>query len=112
MIEIKKDKYKEARGSYSRFLEVRCDHCLAVVCKYQKDGPGELKRMYLDRIVWPEKLIKLQGKPLKQIPQLDCPDCKRWLAVPYVYQKEKRLAFRIFVGALKTKITNSNLINK
>ena len=44
------DKYKKVRGGYSRLLEISCEKCGSVLCHYQKDGPGILKRMYFDRI--------------------------------------------------------------
>jgi phage FluMu protein Com len=102
---LKKDKYREARGGYSRFLEVSCHHCEKVILTYQKDGPGELKRMYFDRIIAPEHLSELQNLSIKDIPELICPKCKYILAIPYVYPKEKRNAYRLFVGAVNKKVT-------
>lgn len=102
---FKKDKYRESRGGYSRFLNIYCHHCDSKILTYQKDGPGELKRMYLDRIVAPENLFKLQNLPIKEVPNLICGKCKYTIAIPYVYPKEKRNAFRIFVGAIIKKLT-------
>ena len=107
MIKIifKNDKYRKSRGGYSRFLEVSCHHCGEKTLIYQKDGPGELKRMYLDRIILPENIIKFQKFPINKIPNLVCTKCKYILAIPYVYPKEKRNAYRLFVGAVNKKIT-------
>ncbi len=102
---FKKDKYRQARGGYSRFLEVSCHHCDKVILIYQKDGPGELKRMYLDRIIAPESLVTLQTLPISKVSELVCPKCKYILAIAYVYPKEKRNAFRLFVGAVNKKVT-------
>ena len=102
---FKKDKYRESRGVYSRFLNVYCHHCDTKILTYQKDGPGELKRMYLDRIVAPENLVKLQNLSIKNVPNLICTKCKYIIAIPYVYPKEKRNAFRIFAGAINKKVT-------
>lgn len=102
---FKSDQYRKVRGSYARFLNVLCEHCGAKVLVYQKDGPGELRRLYVDRIFAPDKLVKLQNKPLKQIPELICPKCRRVLGTPYLYEKEKRKAFRLFVGAVRKKVT-------
>lgn len=64
---------------------------------YQKDGPGILKRLYLDRIV---SLINLkEGK------NLECKKCKTVLGVYMMYKKENRPAYRLFVGAIGKKIT-------
>lgn len=104
-VNFKKDKYRESRGGYSRFLNIFCHHCGIKILTYQKDGPGDLKRMYLDRIVTPDNLVKLKNLPIKSIPNLICPRCKYVIAIPYVYPKEKRNAFRLFVGAIIKKVT-------
>ena len=104
-VELLKDKYSKARGGHSRFLNISCHHCGTKILTYQKDGPGELKRMYLDRIILPKKLTELQNLPIKKIPNLTCSKCKYNLAIPYEYPKEKRNAFRLFVGAVTKKVT-------
>jgi len=104
-IKFKKDKYRESRGGYSRLFNVFCHHCNAKILTYQKDGPGELKRMYLDRITAPDNLVNLQNLPIQDIPNLICSKCKYTIAIPYIYPKEKRNAFRLFAGAVTKKIT-------
>lgn len=96
MIEFKKDKYKRARGGYSRLLKISCSKCGTLLCHYQKDGPGDLKRMYVDRI---SDVKFVAGK------QLVCHKCKQVVGVKYVYEKENRPAYRLFVGAVAKKIT-------
>ena len=103
-IELKKDKYKKARGGHSRLLEIKCEQCGNPLALYQKDGPGPLKRMYVDRIFSPQKLVNLQAFTIKNIPNLVCPKCKQVIGIPYVYQKEKRPAFRLFEGSVTKKI--------
>jgi len=102
---FKSDKYQKARGGHSRFLNVLCEHCGAKILVYQKDGPGPLKRLYLDRIFMPENLANFQKLSINKIPNLTCSKCKSVLAVPYIYKKEQRKAFRLFVGAITKKIT-------
>ena len=102
---LKSDKYRKARGGYSRFLNVLCEHCGAKILVYQKDGPGPLKRLYLDRIFAPENLANFQKLPINKIPNLTCSKCKSVLAIPYIYKKEQRKAYRLFVGAVTKKIT-------
>ena len=102
---FKSDKYRKARGGYSRFLNVLCEHCGAKILVYQKDGPGPLKRLYLDRIFAPENLANFQKLPINKISSLTYPKCKSVLAVPYIYKKEQRKAYRLFVGAVTKKIT-------
>lgn len=96
-MKLKQDKYKRARGGHSRLLDIACSHCDTHLCSYQKDGPGILKRMYLDRIHG----LKTTAK------QLVCGKCKSLLGVKYTYAKEKRLAYRLFVGAISKKIISA-----
>ena len=87
-MKIKKDKYKSARGGYSRLLNIKCRRCNTHLLTYQKDGPGNLRRMYLDRIYEPKELTNLQKLPLKNIKILNCKNCKEILGTPYTYKKE------------------------
>jgi len=107
-LELKKDKYKKARGGYSRLLEIKCEKCGNPVALYQKDGPGALKRMYVDRIFSPEKLANLQNVAIKKISNLICSKCKQIIGIPYIYQKEKRPAFRLFEGSVTKKVGKVN----
>lgn len=93
---LKNDKYKKARGGWSRVLQVSCAKCGTDVARYQKDGPGILKRMYLDRFL---------GKAPTDT--LVCPGCKELLGVAMTYKKENRPAMRLFVGAVAKKIVRA-----
>jgi len=97
-IKLKQDKFRRSRGGYSRLLEVRCEKCGELRCYYQKDGPGPLKRMYVDRIT---KAYADAGT------KLICHKCGQILGVRYVYEKEKRPAFRLFEGSITKKITKN-----
>lgn len=92
---FKNDKYKKVRGGYSRMLSISCEECGKHICFYQKDGPGNLRRMYVDRIIKPKVSF------LKK--NLFCP-AKHLLGIKIIYKKEQRLAFRLFVDAIKKKI--------
>lgn len=59
---FKSDSYKRARGGRSRLLEITCEKCGERICLYQKDGPGNLRRMYIDRIIDP--LVSITKKDL------------------------------------------------
>jgi len=104
---FKSDKYKKARGGYSRLLDIACAKCGTHLFYYQKDGPGILKRMYLDRIYASKKYADLQNEHLKNVPQLVCTNCKQHIGMPFNYAKEDRLAYRLFVGAVIKKIADS-----
>ena len=101
---LKNDKYKKNRGGYSRLLEISCEGCGEFLGFYQKDGPGLLKRMYLDRIYKSKDYSDLGDKSFKLLPQLICKKCGRLLGVPIIYEKENRFAFRLFQGAVVKKI--------
>jgi len=101
------DKYKRTRGGYSRLLDISCAKCGTHLFFYQKDGPGILKRMYLDRIFESQVYSDLRATSVKQIPNLTCLSCKMLLGIPYVYEKEGRIAIRLFVGSLTKKIKKS-----
>lgn len=94
---IRKDKYTKARGGSAKFLTIFCGCCQEEIFLYQKDGPGRLFRMYLDKIVAPkeevEKLSKITQK--SEMKSLKCPKCGSLLAVPMVYIPENRLALRV-----------------
>jgi len=93
---FKNDKYKKSRGGYSRLLKISCQKCGQHICLYQKDGPGNLRRMYIDRIINPKVLISKKD--------LSCPK-GHLLGVKIIYEKEKRPAFRLFVDSVMKKIT-------
>lgn len=94
-MKFKNDKYKKARGGYSRLLNITCRECGSLVCEYQKDGSGSLKRMYHDRILEPKVSI------LKK--DFLCPK-NHLIGVRIIYKKENRQAFRIFVDSVIKKI--------
>ena len=102
MYKIQHDKYQKARGGSSRMLEVSCEGCGSHVAYYQKDGPGILKRMYVDRLVDIQTVED----------NLACSDCGRVLANLINYKKEDRLAYRLYVGAVTKKIVRKDSIQQ
>lgn len=102
-IKFKNDKYRKARGGYSRLLSISCEHCKKHLFYYQKDGPGLLKRMYLDRII---------ESNLDMSKDLVCPECQKLLAVRIMYEKENRPALRLFVGSVIKKNEINNLLSE
>jgi len=105
---FKKDNYWAARGKYSRCLNVYCRKCNSLILTYQKDGSGNLRRLYLDRIFSPKRLVNLYEKKLSAIPDLKCTKCKEIMGIPYIYQKEKRKAFRLFQDVVIKKVKRLN----
>lgn len=99
-LKFKSDKFKKARGGYSKLLDITCEKCEKHICFYQKDGRvGFLKRMYIDRMLD----FSDSGNE-----QLLCPNCNHVLGIRIIYQKEDRLAYRLFVGAVLKKIVKSH----
>lgn len=92
---LQNDQFRRARGGYARMLEIACTKCKKRLCYYQKDGPGIIKRMYIDRIS--HAAIDLDKKALH------C-NCGRIIGTRYIYKKEGREAFRIFVGAISKSL--------
>ena len=97
---IKRDKYKAARGGYSRLLNIYCRKCENAFLVYQKDGPGNLRRLYLDKICAPQDMSGLQALNIKDVPALKCKKCAEILGSPYIYKKEKRKSFRLYQDAI------------
>lgn len=93
---LKRDKFKHARAGNSRLYDIICNKCGYKVLLYQKDGPGNLLRLYFDRIIAPAELVDLQKKDFKDTDYLKCPQCQNLLASSYIYLKENRPAFRLF----------------
>jgi hypothetical protein len=96
---FKNDKYKRIRGGYSRLLSISCQKCGENICNYQKDGPGNLRRMYHDRIIDTNVIISRKD--------LSCSN-NHLLGVKIIYKKENRPAFRLFVESVVKKIIKSN----
>lgn len=59
------DRYQKKRGGYSTFLVVRCHHCKSKIFAYQKDGPGPLKRSYLNRVRYSAEHFRRVLPPVK-----------------------------------------------
>lgn len=99
---FKNDKYRKARGGYSRFLEIKCASCDHFICHYQKDGLGIIKRMYVDRI------IGLETYGSKQIV---CSNCKNVVGNLTTYEKENRPAYNVPLGSISKKIVKSSSLS-
>ena len=93
------DKYRKARGGSSRWLLISCERCDNKLAVYQKDGPGILMRMYIDRIIAPKTSASKN---------LVCAQCKTVIGVPIIFKKENRPALRLFAGAVNKKIVKSS----
>ncbi len=106
---MKKDKYLRKRGRVAKIINVSCMNCGKLLFVYQKDGPGWLKRCYLDRILSPEKYEKLQHdkqiKEPKNMQNLKC-SCGFVIGSPMKH-KDGRLAFHLIRGKFKRALNKS-----
>lgn len=102
---IKSDKYLQQRGGTAKFINIICSKCNNLIFVYQKDGPGWLKRCYINRIVFPEKYASL--KKIRelvstiQLGNLVC-SCGNLIGTPMTY-KDKRLAYHLIRGNFTRK---------
>lgn len=101
---FKNDRFKKNRGGHSRWLSLSCEKCKAQLLIYQKDGPGLLKRLYLDRIAYPTNLNSRR--------KLKCKKCKTVLGIPIIHEKENRPAYRLFADAIEKRIVKGSKLPK
>lgn len=101
-MKFKQDIYTKNRGNYSEFLNLHCRKCKIKIAKYQKDGHGNLLRIYVDRISENDELIENFAIDRKII----CPHCKRLLGLGYLYPKEQRPSYILFQDTIVKKPTN------
>lgn len=114
---IKDSSYKR-RGGSAKWLLITCSHCNSNLCIYQKDGPGNLYRLYADRIHSTDG-----NRPFLNATKanaLKCSSCKSVIAVPMIYKKDlyPRLAFRLLDISInkqvldkKGQVNNTDSIN-
>ena len=110
-MKFKSDKYKSARGR-SQLLDISCRKCNNHIAYYQKDGPGSLRRMYMDRVLHPMKISDNQYKKISELKPLTCKECKQILGHPIIYKKENRHAYRLFVESVKKEVVSIKEISK
>ena len=106
-MKIRKDKYLSERGGTAKIIKVLCMKCGRQLLIYQKDGSGWLKRLYLNRIISPEKYSNLQKDPQikgeKGLKKLIC-ECGEIIGIP-IKHKDGRLAFHL----IRSKFKRANL---
>ncbi len=101
---FKKGVFTNNRGGTLKFLNLYCEHCKIHILLYQKDGPGHLKRLYLDRIVAPDSFVGLEELDIKDIPRLVCQNCGRLIAIPDIYKEENRKVYSLLSYTFIPKI--------
>ncbi len=95
---IKRDKYLAARGGTAKITRVRCAKCGKKIFLYQKDGPGWLKRCYINRII-SDSFNSSNEHDESTLKNLTC-DCGELIGTP-MQHKDGRLAFKLVRGSFK-----------
>jgi RNase P subunit RPR2 len=105
-----KDKYLRKRGGTAKVVNVSCSNCGKIIFIYQKDGPGWLKRCYLNRILGPEEYSGMHKNPSikepKDMKNLICPECGTFIASPMKH-KDGRLAYHLIRKSFKRTLNKS-----
>lgn len=107
------DQFKARRGGTSKWLMVSCRECQNDLFIYQKDGTGQLLRLYLDRIYSsPEGERPFKNITYQALGNLACNNCESLIGVPMIYEKhgEDRLAERIIPPGPLLKVIKANQI--
>ena len=109
MPKFKIDSSYKRRGGTAQWLVIRCKLCNNLLCLYQKDGSGNLYRLYADRISDMEGNRTLQTLDIHYNGGLLCPSCKAVFAVSMIYKKDTnpRLAFRIINPGITKAVIKS-----
>ena len=98
---LKNDRSRKDRGGDAQFLALSCASCNAKLLLYQKDGRGNLLRLYLNRIFAPSRLAELQNKGIQRpqdMKNLNCPECGNLIGTP-MRHLDDRLAYRLKRGS-------------
>ena len=103
---LKNDRYRKVRGGSAKFLDISCAACNTWILLYQKDGPGRVLRLYLNRIFAPPVLAQLQDRAdigeTKNMTNLVCSSCGVVLGSPMKYD-DGRLAYNLRHGLIAKK---------
>lgn len=97
---LKNDHFRRSRGGTARFLDLYCGKCRHHLLLYQKDGPGQLLRLYFDRIFDPPEVTEKLTAAGVAPPALRCLHCDQVVGTPMIYEREHRRAYLLRPGAV------------
>jgi len=97
------DSSYKARGGTAKWLVLICAKCKSDICFYQKDGPGNIFRLYLDRIADSGANYLFKNLEENEIQKLTCANCGSIIATPMTYGKDAkpRLALRLIESGVE-----------
>lgn len=107
-----RDSSYKHRGGSAKWLLLKCGVCKEELSLYQKDGPGNLLRLYLDRLTSTDGERPFKQVEIDRMQPLSCLACESVIGVPMVYEKDAnpRPAIRLInSGVDKTLITTKNM---
>ena len=93
MKKLKNDSFRHARGGNTKIYDLFCSKCGTFILKYQKDGIGDLLRLYFDRITGINNFTD----------NLKCHKCNYPIGTKMLYRPEARLAYRLQRGSVSKK---------
>lgn len=99
---IRRDRFYKTRGGTATLLRIQCSRCASEVCVYQKDGNGQLLRLYWDRVLVSRcSAAHEPGATRDDMTPLACNTCGLLIGIPMVYIREDRLAWRLSPGSIR-----------
>lgn len=96
MKKLKNDNYRHSRGGNTKIYDLFCTKCGTFVLRYQKDGIGDLLRLYFDRVTGINNFTD----------NLICPKCNCLIGTKMIYKPESRLAYRLLRGSVSKKLAS------
>ena len=105
MSRLKSDKFRKLRGGKAKVLDLFCSDCDSYLLTYQKDGVGRLLRVYLNRIIAPPEIERLQHfdyESTKSIESLVCNSCNKTIGIP-IRHHDRRFAYSLITGSFYKK---------
>lgn len=111
---INRDSSYKRRGGTAQWILLSCGVCKENLALYQKDGPGKLFRLYLDRLTSTSGERPFSNLGKTAINALTCNGCQETIGIPMTYEKDDfpRTALRLTgAGINKTILSPRNLPN-
>lgn len=90
-----RNRFTKSRGE-PQLYKISCTSCATPVLLYQKDGPGQLLRCYIDRVHFPKNLVSKST--------FTCIKCHTLIGTYMIYKPENRPAFRMIRGTFSKEV--------
>ena len=88
----------------NQLFKLFCGLCNIYILLYRKKGSGSLLRIYLDKILDPNKFSEIKGTESKtKRSSLVCPECGHLIGLSIMHGTKNHPAFRLIKGAFRRK---------